>query len=304
MENWDDLRIFLAVAQSGSLTVAAQVLKIDPATVSRRIARLEQTHATPLFSKSPKGYDLTEAGHGLMAHVDAAQASLNAGLGALRGDGEGLRGQIRIGAPDGCANFLLPQVCGHITKTYPGLDIQIVALPRVFNLTRREADMAIGVSQPTAGRLMVQKIADYRLHLAASTALWQTHKRPERLSDLKDLPTVGYVQDMIFDKELDYLEPLGLRRVQLASNSISVQMNLLRQGAGLGIVHDFALPFAPELRRILVDHLSLTRSFFLIRSTDDRHNRRLNQFAQVLVSGLRVEIQRLEALAEAPGGKF
>ena len=105
MENWDDLRIFLAVAQSGSLTVAAQVLKIDPATVSRRIARLEQTHATPLFSKSPKGYDLTEAGHGLMAHVDAAQASLNAGLGALRGDGEGLRGQIRIGAPGWMRQF-------------------------------------------------------------------------------------------------------------------------------------------------------------------------------------------------------
>ena len=304
MENWDDLRIFLTVAQSGSLTVAAQVLKIDPATVSRRIARLEHAHSTPLFSKSPKGYDLTEAGHGLGAHVDAAQASLNAGLGALRGDGEGLRGQIRIGAPDGCANFLLPQVCGDITKIYPDLDIQIVALPRVFNLTRREADMAIGVSQPTAGRLMVQRIADYRLHLAASTALWQSHKKPKRLNDLKDLPTVGYVQDMIFDKELDYLEPLGLRRVQLASNSISVQMNLLRQGAGLGIVHDFALPFAPELRRILTEHLSLTRSFFLIRSTDDRHNRRLNQFAQVLVSGLRAEIQRLEALADEPCGQI
>jgi DNA-binding transcriptional LysR family regulator len=239
-----------------------------------------------------------------VAHVDAAQASLNAGLGALRGDGEGLRGQIRIGAPDGCANFLLPQVCGDITKIYPDLDIQIVALPRVFNLTRREADMAIGVSQPTAGRLMVQRIADYRLHLAASTALWQSHKKPKHLNDLKDLPTVGYVQDMIFDKELDYLEPLELRRVQLASNSISVQMNLLRQGAGLGIVHDFALPFAPELRRILTEHLSLTRSFFLIRSTDDRHNRRLNQFAQVLVSGLRAEIQRLEALAEEPCGQI
>ena len=265
---------------------------------------MEHAHSTPLFSKSPKGYDLTEAGHGLVEHVDAAQASLNAGLGALRGDGEGLRGQIRIGAPDGCANFLLPQVCGDITKIYPDLDIQIVALPRVFNLTRREADMAIGVSQPTAGRLMVQRIADYRLHLAASTALWKSYKKPKRLNDLKDLPTVGYVQDMIFDKELDYLEPLGLRRVQLASNSISVQMNLLRQGAGLGIVHDFALPFAPELRRILMEHLSLTRSFFLIRSTDDRHNRRLNQFAQVLVSGLRSEIQRLEALAEEPCGQI
>lgn len=116
MESWDDLRIFLAVAQPGSLTVAMQVLKIDPATVSRRIDRLEMAHTTPLFFKSPKGYDLTEAGHGLVAHADAAQSALNAGLGALRGDGEGLVGQIRIGAPDGCANFLLPQVCVQITK--------------------------------------------------------------------------------------------------------------------------------------------------------------------------------------------
>jgi DNA-binding transcriptional LysR family regulator len=208
-------------------------------------------------------------------------------------------GQIRIGAPDGCANFLLPQVCGQITKDYPELDIQIVALPRVLNLTRREADMAIGVSQPTAGRLIVQKIADYRLHLAASVELWDKFKEPKILNDLRGLPTVGYVQDMIFDKELDYLEPLGLRRVQLASNSISVQMNLLRQGAGVGIVHDFALPFAPELRRILIDQLSLTRSFFLIRSADDRLNRRLNLFAEVLLSGIRTEILRLEALALA-----
>ena len=299
MENWDDLRIFLAVAQAGSLTIAAQVLKIDPATVSRRIARLEMAHTTPLFSKSPKGYELTEAGHGLVTHVDVAQSSFSAGLGALRGDGEGLMGQIRIGAPDGCANFLLPQVCGQITKDYPELDIQIVALPRVLNLTRREADMAIGVSQPTAGRLIVQKIADYRLHLAASVELWDKFKEPKILNDLRGLPTVGYVQDMIFDKELDYLEPLGLRRVQLASNSISVQMNLLRQGAGVGIVHDFALPFAPELRRILIDQLSLTRSFFLIRSADDRLNRRLNLFAEVLLSGIRTEILRLETLALA-----
>ena len=299
MENWDDLRIFLAVAQAGSLTIAAQVLKIDPATVSRRIARLEMAHTTPLFSKSPKGYELTEAGHGLVAHVDAAQSSFSAGLGALRGGGEGLMGQIRIGAPDGCANFLLPQVCGQITKDYPELDIQIVALPRVLNLTRREADMAIGVSQPTAGRLIVQKIADYRLHLAASVELWDKFKEPKTLNDLRGLPTVGYVQDMIFDKELDYLEPLGLRRVQLASNSISVQMNLLRQGAGVGIVHDFALPFAPELRRILIDQLSLSRSFFLIRSADDRLNRRLNLFAEVLLSGIRTEISRLEILALA-----
>jgi hypothetical protein len=62
-------------------------------------------------------------------------------------------------------------------------------------------------------------------------------------------------------------------------------------------VHDFALPFAPELRRILTKQLTLKRSFFLIRSVDDRRNRRLNLFAEVLLSGVRAEILRLEALA-------
>jgi hypothetical protein len=74
-------------------------------------------------------------------------------------------------------------------------------------------------------------------------------------------------------------------------------MNLLRQGAGVGIVVDFALAFAPELRRILTEQLTLKRSFFLIRSVDDRRNRRLNLFAEVLLSGVRAEILRLEALA-------
>ena len=79
-----------------------------------------------------------------------------------------MTGQIRIGAPDGCANYLLPQVLAAICDANPGLEVQIVALPRVFNLSKREADMAIAVSRPTAGRLTVQKLTDYRLHLAAS----------------------------------------------------------------------------------------------------------------------------------------
>ena len=68
----------------------------------------------------------------------------------LRGQGQGLTGQIRIGAPDGCANYLLPQVLARICDANPGLEVQVVALPRVFNLSKREADMAIGVSRPSS----------------------------------------------------------------------------------------------------------------------------------------------------------
>ena len=74
---------------------------------------------------------------------------------------------------------------------------------------------------------------------------------------------------MIFDKELDYLTEIGASAPPLASNSVSVQLNFLRHGAGVGVVHDFALPTAPELRRILPDQIHLTRAFWLIRHADD-----------------------------------
>jgi DNA-binding transcriptional LysR family regulator len=164
--DWDDLRVFLAVARSDGLSGAGRRLKIDPATVGRRIARLEQALAARLFAKSPQGYALTDEGLRLLDHAERAEAAMEGAREAVSGP-EGLSGQIRIGAPDGCANYLLPQVLSAICDANPGLEVQIVALPRVFNLSRREADMAIGVSRPTAGRLTVQKLADYRLHLAA-----------------------------------------------------------------------------------------------------------------------------------------
>jgi len=292
--DWDDLRIFLAVARAESLSGAGRRLKIDAATVGRRIARLEEAVGAALFAKSPQGYALTGAGARLIPHAERAETALEGASEALSGP-EGLTGQIRLGAPDGCANYLLPQVIARICDANPGLEVQIVALPRVFNLSRREADMAVGVSRPTAGRLTVQKLTDYRLSLAASAGYLAAHPPLTRPEDLQAHRFVGYIPDMIFDKELDYLAEIGAPAAALTSNSVSVQLNFLRQGAGLGVVHDFALPAAPELRRILTGQIRLTRAFWLIRHADDGRVARLNRFAETLVREARAEMARLEA---------
>ncbi|MBL9055817.1 MAG: LysR family transcriptional regulator [Rhodobacteraceae bacterium] len=291
--DWDDLRIFLAVARSESLSGAGRRLKIDPATVGRRIARLEEAVAARLFVKSPQGYGLTEAGGRLIVHAERAEAALEGATEALDGP-EGLTGLIRLGAPDGCANYLLPQVLAGICDANPGLEVQVVALPRVFNLSRREADMAIGVSRPEAGRLTVQKLTDYRLHLAASRQYLERHPIQSR-ADLGGHRFVGYIPDMIFDKELDYLAEIGAPAAALTSNSVSVQLNFLRAGAGVGVVHDFALPAAPDLVRVIPAEISLTRAFWLIRHADDGRVARLNRFADQLVRRARAEMARLEA---------
>jgi DNA-binding transcriptional LysR family regulator len=296
MADWDDLQVFLAVARTESLSGAGKLLRLDPATVGRRIVKLEEALGARLFVKSPQGYGVTEAGLRLLPHAEAAEQAVQAAADDLRGGAGGLSGQVRIGAPDGCANYLLPQVVAAICDDNPGLEVQIVALPRVINLSKREADMVIAVSPPTAGRLTVQRLTDYHLHLAASLAYLDRHGTPQRREDLTAHRIVGYIPDMIFDKELDYLAEIGVTEVPLASNSVPVQLNWLRHGAGIGMVHDFALPSAPELVKVLPVEVSLTRAFWLIRHANDRRIDRINRFADLLAQGLRREVLRLEAM--------
>ncbi|OUS05345.1 LysR family transcriptional regulator [Rhodobacterales bacterium 52_120_T64] len=294
---WDDLKVFLQVARLNSLSNAGRALKMDPATVGRRVQRLEEDLTARLFTKSPQGYDLTDAGQRLMTHASMMEQSLLAAESEVKGQSNVLSGSVRIGAPDGSANYLLPQVCAEIVDENPGLEVQLVALPRVFNLSKREADMAVTVSLPQAGRLTVQRISDYHLHLAASEEYLKTHPPITKLGDLKDHRMIGYISDLIFDQELDYMGDAGKGlQPDLTSNSFSVQLNWAQRGAGVCIVHDFAIPTFPNLKKILTDQLSLKRSFFLIRHKDDQRVERLNRFAEIFAKKIRLEVQRLEAL--------
>lgn len=294
--NWDDLRIFLATARAESLTAARGSLRMDPATIARRVARLEQSAGTALFLKSPQGYRLTEAGLRLLSHAEEAEAALSRGIGALTGSAEQLSGTIRIGAPDGCATYLLPQVCARIADQHPDLDLQILALPRIVNLSRREADLAITVSRPKTNRLEGERLSDYKLSLAGSRTWLAENGTPSSLNDIKEMRVIGYIPDMIFDAELDYLSSLGVGRVALASTSVSVQLQMARAGGGLAVVHDFALPTAPELVRVLPDDVSLTRTFWLTTHAGPK-DARLDRITALLRDGIRDEITRLEAEA-------
>ncbi|AUH33987.1 LysR family transcriptional regulator [Paracoccus tegillarcae] len=292
--DWDDLRIFLGVARAESLSGAGRRLGMDASTMGRRVARLEHAIGATLFLKTPQGYTLTEEGARLIPHAEAAEQAAAAAAEAT-GREAGVAGQLRIGAPDGCANYLLPQVARSLCDAYPGLEVQIVALPRVFNLSKREADMAIGVSPPETGRIVVQRLVDYHLHLAAHRDYLDRSPPLTSREDLRHHRLIGYIPDMIFDRELDYLAETGVEAAAISSNSVSVQMQAIRAGAGLGIVHDFAIPFTPGVVPVLTDEISLTRSFWLLRHADDRASRRMTLLAESLAQAIRREVQRLEA---------
>lgn len=292
--NWDDVRVFLAVARTESLSGAGRTLKMDPATVGRRIARLEQELSVALFAKSPQGYDLTRDGARLLAHAEEAEKAMTLGAADLESGGDTLSGVIRVGAPDGCANYVLPGVLARIAALHPDLKVQVVALPRVISLSKREADLVISVSAPQTGRLLVQKITDYHLSLAAMQGYLQQENDIKTLEDVKNHKIVGYVPDLIFDKELDYLDSIGGAAVDFSSNTVSVQLNMIKAGLGIGVIHDFCLPHVPQMTRILPDEFRLKRSFYLIRHADDRKVERLTRFADLLASEVRAVVEALE----------
>lgn len=288
---WDDLRVFLAVARHHRLMLAGRLLGLDPATVGRRITALEEALGAKLFDRSPQGYAPTEAGRSLILHAQAMENLAAAAAEDVGGQSNRLSGTVRIGAPDGVSNYLLIEACDALSRDNPELQVQAVALPRMFSLSKREADLAITVSPPSAGRLTVRKIADYRLHLYAHRDLLADRGEVRELEDLRGLRGIGYISDMIFDKELDYYALLGREtEPALTSNSLIMQLHWCLNGAGICILPDFVAREHAELALVLPQEIRLSRSFYLVRHQDDARVARINRMADIVVERMRAAL--------------
>lgn len=267
--DWDDLRFFLAVARSGRLTAAARRLGADHATVSRRITSLEESLKAKLFERRPQGYALTGHGEQLLAKAESMETEALAIQSEIGGADMALSGTVRIGAPDGFGStFLAPRFAG-LGKAYPGLELQLIAMPRLLSLSKREADVAITLAPPKEGKVVARKLCDYRLGLYASQDYLDAMPKVTAAEDLFGHRIVGYIDDLIFTPELDYLDEVakGLR-AQIQSSSVLAQMNAVAAGAGIGVIHHFMAVDEPRLVPVLPESVSITRSFWLLVHAD------------------------------------
>ncbi len=176
---------------------------------------------------------------------------------------------MRVGAPEGMATSILANCAAELCEEHPKLELQIVAMPRTFSLSKREADIAIAVSAPTSGRLKFRKISDYTLHLYGTKEYLDTHPEVNEISDLKRIRGIGYVSDLIYDKELDYI-PLVSPDIKtyLTSSSVHVQLEATLANGGVCILHDFIAKKYPQFQKVLPDEISFTRTFWYIVHED------------------------------------
>ena len=207
--DWDALKSFLAVARTGRLTAAAQELGVDHSTLNRRINALEKALAAKLFDRRPNGYALTGQGARLMASAEAMESAAISALREVGNEAQTVGGTVRIGTPDGFGTLFLAPRLGRLADAHPNLAIQLVTQPRLFSLSQREADIAIGLARPNKGRLKARKLIDYELGLYASRDYVAAHGEPAERAQLKSYRFIGYIDEMVYAPELDYVDLVG-----------------------------------------------------------------------------------------------
>lgn len=148
--------MFLALGRFGSLSGAARTLRVNHATIARRIQSLEATLDEKLVERRRDGYALTPAGSRMLAVVSEMEAAVQ-GIGRGGADGQP-RGLVRVNAPPALAQGFLIGHLAALTRKHPNLDVELATDLRVVSLQRREADIAVRMVRPRDGDLVARRL--------------------------------------------------------------------------------------------------------------------------------------------------
>jgi DNA-binding transcriptional LysR family regulator len=280
--DWDNLRIFLAIARAGQILAAAKALHLNHATVARRLDALEEGMGTRLFERRTTGTVLTPIGEKLLIRVERMESEL------LQADtaSNTIDGVVRVGAPDGFGTFHLAPHLARLANLHPHLTIQLVPLPRTFSLSRREADIIVTIERPKLGRAIIKKLTDYSLSVYASKQYIERTGLIRERNDLENRLFITYVEDIAYSRALDYTAELSkLMPRHYECGSVVAQMEAVRAGEGVGILHDYAAAQYPELQRILPE-MHFSRTYWLMSHPDTHHARRVVTVYQAIVDSV------------------
>jgi DNA-binding transcriptional LysR family regulator len=273
--NWDDLKYFLELARQKRLNRVGRRLGVDHTTVARRIGELEAELGCRLFESGPEGYLVTEAGRRLIAHAENVESSIGFLREDLVGEGDRVRGKVRIGTPEGLGTTFLTPRLHLLAEEHADLDIELLTPPRFPSLAAREADLIVTLDPPQQGQYVASRLTDYTYGLYASEDYLQRHGPIRRRSQLAEHAFVGYIEDMLLSPQLRYLDELiPVHRLRLASSGMLAQLAAVRSGLGLGVLAHY-LAADTGLVPVLPAEASWKRTFWLAAHADWHRLRRV-----------------------------
>jgi molybdate transport repressor ModE-like protein len=268
--DWDNVRVFLAVARAGQFVAAARRLGLDHATASRRVAAMEAALGAKLFDRRTTGAKLTSAGERFLTAAEEMESAFLHAQAEVSDIDVELTGDVRIGAPDGFSTYYLAGALVGFAEKHPGVRLQLAPLPQLTPLARRELDIVVGLDKPETGRFVARKLTDYSLGVYASASYLNERGAPQDVNELNKHKLIGYVEEYAFSTALDYVRELfGGHPTGFECASAVTQLEALRAGVGLGVVHDFIARRFPDLERVLPERRAM-RAYWIVTHEDTR----------------------------------
>lgn len=289
IDDWNDLRLFLAVARAGTLSGAAREIGVNHSTVFRRIGAFEETLGVRLFDRLPNGYALTAAGEAMQTSALRVEAEIAALDRRVTGQDLRLSGVVRITTVDMLAQGLLPRHLLAFRRAYPGIEIELTLGNATLNLTRREADVALRVGNQPPESLVGRRVG--RLAFAVYGAEADGATEP-----LAEKPWIG------FDAEHAPLVRafagfLPGVRPAFRVNSVAAAIAAARAGIGLATLPCGIADLDPGLTRVAPLPESFTLDLWLLTHEDLRRTARIRAFLDFMAEALAQEAPLLEGAA-------
>ena len=287
--NWDDIRYFLAVYRKESFVSAAAELKVTHTTVARRLSALEASLGTLLFQRTQKGCRITPAGEALSLYAENLETIIMNLQEEVSGKNQQLSGPVRIGTPDGIGNAYLAARLSTFQNLHPALEVQLIPVPMYYSLSKREIDILITVKQPRTGNFIARKLTGYKLGLFATQAYLKTQNKIDSRHDLTEHQFVSYIDELLFDEDLDFLGEFHPDvRPTFRTSTVVAQMNAVLAGSGIGVIPYFMANGEHTLIPVL-PALNIERSYWLQVNPDSKGIARVRTTIDYIVRQIRKE---------------
>ena len=287
MDRLSTLEVFVAVAERGSFSKAADDLNLSNSAVSKQVAALEEELGVTLFERAGRAMSLTEAGRGLLEHVrDMAEAATRISLSAS-GQSQTVEGKVVITATGNVATRQLPPIIKHINAVAPNIQIDILPSNEDQDLTRREADISIRHARPEQPDLIAKLLFETSAHLYASEDYLQRFGPIEKMSDLETATFIG------LDRTPEMIEAmkefgLNLNRDQFQFNSPSghVLYELVHQGLGGSMLTKDIVSYSPSIEPILPEQFFIPIPVWLVTHRELHTSKRIRVVYDILAEEL------------------
>lgn len=288
---WDDARVFLAVARTGTLSGATGRIGGGIATTSRRIARLEAALGVPLFARHQTGYRLTDEGAALVPKAEALEEAARA-FGAEAGQATEAAGRVRLATAEMLANAVIVPTLPALLARYPRLELEIATDVASVNLHSRDADVALRMVKPLRGHVTVRRLGTLGFGLYGS----RDHVGRRSGAGLNADALIGWSEAQAHLPAAQWIaRTLRGRPAALTTTTLSAQLAAATAGLGLAVL-PHALAQSAGLVRLPIA-LGLDQPIWLAVHTDLIASHRVRVVADHLAA---VVHDRRAALAGDP----